>query len=317
MKLLSIAGTTLPASEELAAHAVTQFSNASTCGFPGGFTVLMAVYGRTDSSHFERALTSVYGSTLTPDDFVLVVDGPVPASIAELISIYQDHRGLRALWLPRNVGLAHALNQGLPLVKTAWVVRADADDMNLPDRFEKQALAISRLEGNVDLLGGWIEEVDSANNVLAIRRVPAGHEEIVRRLRTRSPFNHMTVACRTEHLVKIGGYPDLYHKEDYGLWASLIADGARCHNLSEVLVRATTGAEMYRRRGGFRYARSEWSLQMHLLKTGHTNLASAIVFACLRALVFSLPTSFRSWIYERLLRIRPTSEQERPGATSF
>jgi hypothetical protein len=117
--------------------------------------------------------------------------------------------------------------------------------------------------------------------------------------------------------MKIGGYPDLYLKEDYGLWASLIADGARCHNLAEVLVRATTGKAMYRRRGGFRYARSEWSLQMHLIKTGHTNVASAIVCACLRALVFSLPTSFRSFIYERLLRIRPTSQQNRLGAGSL
>jgi glycosyltransferase involved in cell wall biosynthesis len=317
MRVLSKAGTTLQAGEELAAQATTRSSNASTCGFPGGFTVLMAVYGRTDSRLFERALASVYGNTLAPDDFVLVVDGPVPQSITELISIYQDHRGLRVLWLPRNLGLAHALNQGLAVVKTAWVVRADADDMNMPDRFAKQALAVRRLGGDVDVLGGWIEEVDSANSVLAIRSVPTDHEEIVRRLRTRNPFNHMTVACRTERLVKIGGYPDLHLREDYGLWASLIADGARCHNLADVLVRATTGAEMYERRGGLRYAQSEWSLQMHLIKTGHTNVASAIVCASLRAFVFSLPTSFRSWVYERLLRIRPTSEQERPGATSF
>src|SRR5438105_6165619 len=101
--------------------------------FPGGFTVLMAVYARDDPHLFGRALDSIYNNTLQPDAFVLVVDGPVPEAINQYMCRYQVARGMHILRLPTNVGLAEALNRGLTLVRTTWVVRADADDLNAPD----------------------------------------------------------------------------------------------------------------------------------------------------------------------------------------
>jgi glycosyltransferase involved in cell wall biosynthesis len=273
--------------------------------FPGGFTVLMAVYGRDDPQLFERAVESVYQNTIVPDDFVLVVDGPTPPDLEHVIQRCTNEHGIRTFRLPQNVGLASALNHGLPLVRTAWVARADADDINLPDRFQRQGEAIRRMSDQVDLLGGAVVEVDKGNAPLATREVPLKHHEIVGRLGKRNPFNHMTVTYRTANVIEVGGYPDIHLKEDYALWASMIARGARCANLSAVLVRATTARDMYRRRGGLRYAKSEWDLQVHLFKLGHKGLFSAIFFGCVRASVSLLPAGFRGWIYERLLRKRP------------
>jgi hypothetical protein len=50
-------------------------------GFPGGFTVLMAVYGKDDPKLFTKALASVFDNDLKPDHMVLVVDGPVHGAI--------------------------------------------------------------------------------------------------------------------------------------------------------------------------------------------------------------------------------------------
>ena len=36
--------------------------------FPGGFTILMAGYGRDDPGLFRRAVDSVYQNTILPDD---------------------------------------------------------------------------------------------------------------------------------------------------------------------------------------------------------------------------------------------------------
>jgi glycosyltransferase involved in cell wall biosynthesis len=297
------------------------FAPGRATGFPGGFTVLMAVYGRDDPPLFGRALESVYNNTLKPDEFVLVVDGPVPETIDQYICRYQSDRGLRALRLPANVGLAAALNRGLKLVQTTWVARADADDLNVSDRFESQAAAVLRSRDSLDLLGGVITEVDKNGYALAVRSVPLTHEQIVKRLRTRSPFNHMTVAYRTARVMEVGGYPDIHPiagsctrscKEDYALWATMIAKGARCANLNQVLVQATTGADLYRRRGGWRYAKAEWDLQRYLLSLGQKSLCSALLSYGLRASVFSLPTTVRGWIYEHLLRERPNGM---PSAT--
>ncbi len=53
--------------------------------------------------------------------------------------------------------------------------------------------------------------------------------------------------------------PNVYLKEDYALWARMIQEGARCQNLPEVLVTAATGEDLYRRRGGGRYAAAEFN----------------------------------------------------------
>jgi glycosyltransferase involved in cell wall biosynthesis len=262
----------------------------------------MAVYRRDDPRLFERAVESVLANTLQPDDFVLVVDGPVPDTIEHVLRRL-EHRGvLRTHRLPGNVGLARALNAGLEHVGTEWVARADADDINLPDRFERQALAIAASGGRLDLVGGAIIEVDRTGEPLAVREVPASEEDIARRMRTRNPFNHMTVAYRTAMVKRVGGYPVIDLKEDYALWAAMLASGARCANLADVLVHATTGREMYRRRGGLRHARSEVGLQVHLHRHGHKGLLSAVGCGTARAAVSCLPAGARGWMYERLLR---------------
>lgn len=273
-------------------------------GFPGGATVLMAVYGRDDPALFQRAVDSVVANSVRPDDFVLVLDGPVPDPLGDRIADFQRRRVLRAIALERNQGLARALNRGLAEVRTEWVLRADADDLNLPDRFEAQARAIQDAGGELDLVGGAITEVDRDGTPIAVRDVPTSETAIIRRVRWRNPFNHMTVAFRTSLARQAGGYPEIFLKEDYAFWATLLALGARCRNLDRVLVHATTGREMYQRRGGLRHAASEWSLQLHLHALGHKTLPSAVATGLFRAGGSCLPSRMRGWLYQRALRSR-------------
>lgn len=261
----------------------------------------MAVYRRDDVVLFERAVQSVYSNTLLPDAFVLVVDGPIPEALHNAIKRQEAQYGIAVLHLPANVGLARALNAGLMRVHTKWVVRADADDYNVPDRFALQA-AVTRNEDSIDLVGGAIQEVEPNGRQLAVRRTVEVHHDIRRYAAYRNPFNHMTVAYRTELALRCGGYPDIHLKEDYALWALMLASGARALNLPDVLVRATAGRDMYRRRGGLRYALAEISLQRHLVRTGLKSPPKALLQGLSRATVFLLPSVIRGWIYEKLLR---------------
>lgn len=270
--------------------------------FPGGFTVLMAVYHKDDVTLFERAVRSVYANTLPPDAFILVVDGQAPEALQNIIRGLKIEFGIEILQLPVNMGLARALNAGLMKVGTKWVVRADADDYNVPKRFALQALAVMQSDNSVDLIGGAIKEIGSDGTHLAVRRTAEQHNEIRRYAAYRNPFNHMTVAYRTELALRCGGYPNIYLKEDYALWARMLASGARTLNLSEVLVLATTGRDMYRRRGGLRYALAEISLQRHLVQTGLKSPLVALFQGLGRSLVFILPSAIRGWIYEKILR---------------
>jgi glycosyltransferase involved in cell wall biosynthesis len=273
-------------------------------GFPGGATLVMSVYARDSPELFRRALASSLDAPQRPEAAVLVVDGPVGAGLEAVIAAVEERPGVTLVRLPRNVGLAAALNAGLERVDTAWVLRADADDVNAADRFERQA-RFANEHPDVALFGGAIAEVDPTDGkVIAHRTVPLGHEEIRRRCATRNPFNHMTVAFRTEPVRAVGGYPLLHLREDYGLWALLLQQGVKTGNLSDVLVMATTGRDMYRRRGGWRYATGEWALQAHLVRCGLKAWPAACVHGALRSLVFLMPAALRGWVYERTLRQR-------------
>lgn len=280
-------------------QALTMASEA--VGFPGGFTVLMAVYGRDDPALFERAVRSACEGSLRPDAFVLVADGPLPPPLQLRVDQLVEEFRIELVALAKNVGLARALNAGLCQVRTEWIARADADDFNLPDRFALQALA-ARAEPAPDLMGGAILELDTEGRVLASRLTPATHEEIVRYARRRCPFNHMTVAYRTSLASAVGGYPAIHLKEDYGMWAVMLHANARCCNLPQVLVHASAGREMYRRRGGWRYASAEWALQRYLVQCGLKGPFTALADGLVRMLVFLLPVGLRGWVYERLLR---------------
>lgn len=265
------------------------------------FTVLMAVYGKDRVDFFSRAVASVYRNTVLPNAFILVVDGPVGPGLRAQILELEDKYKIRPIWLPANVGLANALNAGLAEVNAEWVVRADADDFNLPSRFEQQAKMMSC---NVDLIGGAIQEVDQEGQKLAIRRTPASDIEIRKFAKYRNPFNHMTVAFRTVLARQCGGYPNIYLKEDYALWALMLKHGARTANTQEILVEATTGRDMYKRRGGWRYAKAEIDLQRHLVRCGVKRGIPAFIHGSARASVFLMPELLRGWVYERLLRER-------------
>lgn len=273
-------------------------------GFPGGFTVLMAVYRADDINLFVRAVNSVYENTLQPDAFVLVVDGPVPDGLHREICSLQERYGIEVLPLPKNVGLAKALNAGLETVRTEWVVRADADDYNLPARFSLQADVARRCGGRVDIMGGAIQEVDTSGNALAIRRTAIKHDEIIKYAAYRNPFNHMTIAYKTQLARRCGGYPDIHLKEDYALWAKMLASDSQALNLPDIIVHATAGKDMYRRRGGVRYALAEIALQRLLVSLGLKSHAMALVHGLSRAGVFLLPPTIRGWFYENLLRSR-------------
>lgn len=263
------------------------------------FSVLMAVYHKDSPELLYMALESVYANTLQPSNVVLVQDGPIGQNLSEVIAKYQARKNFSLIELPFNKGLANALNVGLNYIDTPFVFRADADDYNLPDRFERQLVA---LQAGYDLVGGAIVEVDKDGKSIAMRQVPISEDDIRSFISKRNPFNHMTVAYRRSTIVNVGGYPEIFLKEDYALWALMLANGAKVKNLSETLVHATAGVNMYKRRGGLRYARSEIDIQLFLIKCGLQSIQGAIFIGLLRAIVFLMPSYFRGFIYEKFLR---------------
>jgi glycosyltransferase involved in cell wall biosynthesis len=222
------------------------------------FTCLLPVYGGDDPDHFREAARSLRDASLRPDQIIICQDGLLPSALAEAVRDCVLTLGARIVRNRGPGGLHHNLNEGLKAVRTPWIARCDADDINLPHRFEAQLAFLARHpEAGViggDLLEFWPDGRERRKSM------PLTHESILAWARWRSPVNHNTVFCRTEDLIGCGGYPSLALKEDYGLWLRLIGAGVRFANMGEVLVRARLGHSFYRRRAGLKNLASEWSL---------------------------------------------------------
>jgi amylovoran biosynthesis glycosyltransferase AmsE len=242
-------------------------------------SVLMSCYKGDKSNELKEAILSVsLYQTFSPDEIILIIDGPVGedlnATIKELQSLITY---LKVFRLQKNVGLGRALNFGLKKCKNEVIARMDSDDISSEVRFEKQ---IEHMERNsLDILSCYIEEFSRTNK--RIRRVPLEHTAICRALPHKSPFNHMGVMFKKSKILAVGGYQDLYFKEDASLWIRLLfgANAVKVGNLSDVLVRARFDEATICRRRGWKYLNSEYKLlRLYLSRLGHFEIKSVMIF---------------------------------------
>ncbi|MDQ1530222.1 MAG: hypothetical protein QOE37_327 [Microbacteriaceae bacterium] len=267
------------------------------------FSLLLPVYARDDPAQLERAFTSaVQEQTLRPDEVVLVRDGPVPDELAAALARLVDESPVpvRLLELPRNEGLAAALTAGLAACAHDVVARMDADDIALPERFERQLAVIDQ---GYDLVGaGLLEFADDEAVTIGRRTPPVGEERIRRYARFHQPFNHPTVVYRRRAVARAGGYIAVGLMEDYWLFVRMLAAGARVANLPEPLLKYRVGAGAYRRRGGVAQLRAELRLQRLMRHLGFTTRREALRNALVRGGYRLLPEAVRRVSYRGLLQ---------------
>lgn len=269
------------------------------------FSVLMSVYRNDKPEDFLEAVKSVsVKQTLPPDEIVIVVDGPVPESLEKtIIEIEKNIPSTRILWQKENKGLGQALNIGMKACSNELVARMDADDISVPDRFEKQ-IAYMKSHPEVTVCGGQISEfIDSPENIVAYRKVPLDPIDCLNYFKDRDPLNHMTVLLKKSAVMKVGNYQPWHLDEDTYLWGRLLKNGYRIANLQDILVNVRVGKEMYARRGGWKYFKSDSKILKWKLDNGFLSHSRFFYNYMTRfGVQVLMPNSLRAWIFKKLLR---------------
>ena len=268
------------------------------------FSVLMPVYFREKPHFFREALQSIFQNSKCPREVIVVCDGPLTIDLNAVLDEFSGCPELTVLRKNRNSGIVDALNWGLEAASTEFIVRCDSDDINAPNRFEA---VVGKLAEGWDIVGSSVREIDHAGAPLWSKRVPLSNSRIALRARLRNPINHMSVAYRRSLILSLGGYPAIFLREDYGLWARALRAKARICNIDEDLVFARAGLAMYRRRRGLKSALAELRLQRLLIQEGVSSLPQALLWGGLRFAALLLPGVLLGFIYERVLRgeVRP------------
>ncbi len=268
------------------------------------FSVCMCVYRGDKPEYFLTAVRSIINQSLRPSEIVLVVDGPIPQVLEEAIStLQQEFQSFKVVRFEKNQGHSMARRASIENASCEWVAIMDSDDIAVPDRFEKQFAFLSKYP-DVHVLGGQIAEfIDSTDNVVGRRIVPCTHEELTHLIKRRCPFNQMSVTMLRSPLIDVGNYQEWYCDEDYYLWIRMMMHGCRFANLPDILVYARVGKEMYQRRGGWKYFKSEAKLQKYMWKHGIIALPRLCYNVFGRFVIqVAMPNWLRGFVFQKLFR---------------
>lgn len=267
------------------------------------FSVLLSVYYKEVPAFLEQALISIINQTLQPNEIIIVKDGELTNELEKILYEYSHkYPFIKIVSLSENQGLGRALNEGLKHCSNDLVARMDTDDIAKKNRFEKQITTFKE-NPNLDIIGTWIDEFeDNPQNIISTRKLPKTHEDIYKYAKKRNPINHPTVMFKKRAVQEAGGYQHFPLFEDYYLWVRMLLNGAKFYNLQESLLFFRFSPDMFKRRGGLKYACTEAKFQWKLHKLGFISLTKTCINIAIRFSTRIIPNNLRGWIYKNILR---------------
>ena len=102
-------------------------------------------------------------------------------------------------------GLTQVLIDLAKKAKGEFLARMDADDVNEPDRFEKQ-INYLRLHPDVSIVGSWATLIDENGREIGYQQMPENWSEIKKEIFYRNPLIHPSWMMRRSWFEKMGGY---------------------------------------------------------------------------------------------------------------
>lgn len=268
------------------------------------YSVLMSVYDRELPENLNESLESMLMQSYPPSDFVLVCDGKLTCELNIIVKSFQNEfkNIFRIIQIDENVGVGKAYNEGIKACKYDYIVKMDSDDISLPNRCLKQ-MTLFAVKPKLDITGTFVEEFDTmTDEVVAVKKVPVMHKDIVAYSKRRNPFNRQTVAFKKSFAEKIGGYSDLKICEDYEFIARMLQHGAKGQNIPEVLVRYRIDENTVDTRKSWIHTKAFIRVRWIIYRSGYTKFKDFFMPCALQLGLFVFPRKFTRWFYKTFLR---------------
>ena len=185
-------------------------------------SVIMSVY-KEPTEWLRQTIDSILSQTFKDFEFIVISDYPAGADNNALLKDYaqMDNR-IKLIFNEENIGLTKSLNKGLAVAKGKYIARMDADDISLPERFEKQ-YAYMECHPNVIVLGTAIKYIGKGAWKKATDGIRFADEEIRAQMFIDNCIAHPTVFIRKAVLDTYGlKYDETYkHSQDFRLWEQM------------------------------------------------------------------------------------------------
>jgi glycosyltransferase involved in cell wall biosynthesis len=217
-------------------------------------SIIMAAYN--EALEIGGAIESILVQTFTDWELIVIDDGSTDTTVDVIRRYAEKDSRIRLFCNETNLELSRSLNKGIGLARADMIARADADDINLPERLAKQ-YAYMQAHEDIDVLGTGVYLLDEAGDRVNSYSLPLTHAELKALPFLKIQFFHPSVMIRRRFFDTAGLYdPDYPNAEDKEIWLRGLSRGCYYANLPEPLVEYSTGGYVKSWRSILRHARS-------------------------------------------------------------
>ena len=192
-------------------------------------SVLMPAYNSAE--YISQSIKSILNQTYKEFEFIIVNDGSTD-NTEDLILSFEDPR--ITYFKTEHKGTSAALNFGISKSKYKWIARIDSDDLNSPNRLEKQVKYLNENQ-EIDTLSSWSIYFNNKGKILFFLQPETEHKDIIKALNLHNPINQSGLMFKKSVFKKDKYNEKCTFNEDFELLYR-IKEKVKFHNLPEYLV---------------------------------------------------------------------------------
>ncbi len=196
-------------------------------------SVIMSVYN--GEAYLEEAIESVINQSFKSWELIVINDCSNDSTGTILEDYSNKDERIKVYTNEVNLKLPASLNKAISLCKGKYIARMDADDISLPERFEKQ---YAFMEANKDVVLSSCRFLTVKNGIYASGGAGGRCDSnaLKAMLLVSNPILHPGVIAKAEILKSYQYDTSLTCTEDLELWTRLAADNKKLAILSEPLL---------------------------------------------------------------------------------
>jgi glycosyltransferase involved in cell wall biosynthesis len=210
-------------------------------------SVMFPVYN-CQKSYLKKAIESILAQSFEDFELIIFDDGSTNDDKSVVDDYAKNDSRIVFIRNEEHHGLAYGLNQMVKIARGKYLARMDADDISVPERFEKEFIFLESHQ-EYGFVGGNLLLMDDKDKIYGSRKYPENPTE--KDFLKFQPYAHPTIMFRKSVLSmdKPYGEDDRPRRgEDYELFMNLTAAGIRGFNLQEDLLLYRETKESYKRR---------------------------------------------------------------------
>jgi glycosyltransferase involved in cell wall biosynthesis len=195
-------------------------------------SILAANYN--NGRYLSAFIESVDNSELLPKELIIIDDGSKDDS-KQILESFRYLEYLKTIYFEYNKGFTDALNAGLDIAQGKYIMRADPDDILLPNRIKVQYEYMENNPG-IDILGSNVLYFnDQDGSIINSSNFPTDHDTITKRFRRgEHGVQHPSVMIKAE-VYKKYRYQKIFPAEDYEIFSRMARDKYQFANIPEPL----------------------------------------------------------------------------------